>query len=108
MRCIPCRSRYRSIACPLLAGLASLAARSGQLRASTRRLTFLCRLSSDPNAPTLRPVITSGALQGALTAEDTAWACETNKGFTTETQSWYSCLADGSWIMVQIIFSVTG
>jgi hypothetical protein len=54
------------------------------------------------------PPPTSGSLNGALTAKDTSWACETSKGFVTETQSFYSALSDGSWIMLQVIFSVTG
>jgi hypothetical protein len=63
---------------------------------------------SDPNTPNFVPPPTSGSLNGALTAKDTSWACETSKGFVTETQSFYSALSDGSWIMLQVIFSVTG
>ncbi|KAL7416670.1 oxidative stress survival, Svf1-like protein [Mrakia frigida] len=62
----------------------------------------------DPSTPNFVTPPTSGPLFGRLSAEDTAWACDTNKGFVTETQVWYSALEDGSWIMLQLIFSVTG
>lgn len=61
-----------------------------------------------PTGPNFKPVATTGELLGPLTDNDTDWACESNKGFRTETQSWYSILADGSWTMYQIIYSVTG
>lgn len=58
--------------------------------------------------PNFKPLPTSGDLFGALAPTDTDWKVETSKGFRTETQSWYAILADGSWIMFQVIFSVTG
>ncbi|WVQ80796.1 hypothetical protein IAT38_002901 [Cryptococcus sp. DSM 104549] len=45
---------------------------------------------------------------GELTSSDTAWANTSNSGFQTETQTWYTVLADGSMLMVQIIWSYLG
>lgn len=50
--------------------------------------------------------LTSGF--GQLSEKDTAWACTTNKGFQTETQTWYSVLEDGSSLMCQVIWSCIG
>jgi hypothetical protein len=36
------------------------------------------------------------------------WACATNRGFQTETQIWYSVLADGSLLLLQVIWSFIG
>lgn len=36
------------------------------------------------------------------------WACTTGKGFQTETQVWYSVLNDGTFLMVQVIWSYLG
>lgn len=38
----------------------------------------------------------------------TQWMCISNKGFQTETQVWYSILPDGSFLMVQVIWSFLG
>lgn len=81
--------------------------------ASKRQSEGLKRLSlfpppRSPTGPNFKPVATTGELLGPLTDNDTDWACESNKGFRTETQSWYSILADGSWTMYQIIYSITG
>ncbi|CDZ98404.1 Oxidative stress survival, Svf1-like [Phaffia rhodozyma] len=69
-------------------------------------------LSSSPavsaDTPNFKSPPTSGPLFGPLTEQDTTWACDTTKGFMTETQSWYAILADGSWCMFQIIWSITG
>jgi hypothetical protein len=42
------------------------------------------------------------------TDKDTEWMCISNKGFQTETQVWYSILPDGSFLMVQVIWSFLG
>lgn len=65
--------------------------------------------SGEANRPNFFPV-TSTAPGGytALTPKDTEWACETKKGFNSETQTWYSILEDGSMMMVQIIWSYIG
>ena len=77
--------------------------------ADTMSHTPSLRYCSDPNTPNFVGPPTSGALNGPLTSDDTKWVCETSKGFVTETQSWYSALnEDGGWIMLQIIYSVTG
>jgi hypothetical protein len=36
------------------------------------------------------------------------WTCASNRGFQTETQIWYSLLADGSFTITQVIWSYTG
>jgi len=43
-----------------------------------------------------------------LDAKDTEWACNTNTGFNTETQTWYTVLEDGTWLMCQVIWSYVG
>ncbi|KAJ9126416.1 hypothetical protein QFC24_002155 [Naganishia onofrii] len=50
--------------------------------------------------------LTSG--HGTLTETDTAWALTTNKGFQTETQTWYAVLADGTLLLTQVIWSCIG
>jgi hypothetical protein len=50
--------------------------------------------------------LTSG--YGHLTETDTAWALTTNNGFQTETQTWYSVLADGTLLLTQVIWSCIG
>jgi hypothetical protein len=63
---------------------------------------------SSQTGPNFKPLPTAGELFGPLAPTDTDWKVETSKGFRTETQSWYAILADGSWVMFQVIFSVTG
>lgn len=50
--------------------------------------------------------LTSGF--GHLSETDTAWALTTNNGFQTETQTWYSVLADGTLLLTQVIWSCIG
>ncbi|KAJ9090655.1 hypothetical protein QFC19_009513 [Naganishia cerealis] len=50
--------------------------------------------------------LTSG--HGPLTETDTAWELTTNKGFQTETQTWYSVLSDGTLLLTQVIWSCIG
>lgn len=67
----------------------------------------------------LWPVTSYNSGYGQLTDKDTEvsatrnlanrqWSCVSNKGFQTETQTWYSVLADGSILMVQVIWSYLG
>ncbi|WWD17189.1 hypothetical protein CI109_101627 [Kwoniella shandongensis] len=64
--------------------------------------------NSAPQGPTFFPVTSYKSGFGELTAQDTAWANTSNKGFQTETQVWYSILEDGSMLMVQVIWSYIG
>lgn len=63
-----------------------------------------------PDAPNFHPVTSSPTLKGfgKLTTTDTAWAAATGGGFMTETQTWYSILSDGTFLMCQVIFSFLG
>ncbi|OCF38717.1 survival factor 1 [Kwoniella heveanensis CBS 569] len=64
--------------------------------------------SSAGTGPNFFPVTSSQSGFGELSPADTAWANTSNKGFQTETQIWYSVLKDGSFLMVQIIWSYLG
>ncbi|WFD05227.1 Putative cell survival pathways protein [Malassezia vespertilionis] len=46
------------------------------------------------------------SINGPLTKTDLNWTCPS--GLTTETQTWYTVTADGSFIMSQIIYSPVG
>ncbi|ODO09873.1 hypothetical protein I350_02095 [Cryptococcus amylolentus CBS 6273] len=54
------------------------------------------------------PATSSQTGFGELTSDDTAWLNTNDAGFQTETQTWYTVLADGSVVMVQIIWSYLG
>ncbi|KAH8086833.1 oxidative stress survival, Svf1-like protein [Filobasidium floriforme] len=58
--------------------------------------------------PNFWPVSSLQTGYGELSDKDTAWACATNRGFQTETQIWYSVLADGSLLLLQVIWSFIG
>ncbi|WWC94309.1 hypothetical protein V866_001151 [Kwoniella sp. B9012] len=64
--------------------------------------------NSSKDATNFYPVTSYLSGYGELTSADTAWANTSNKGFQTETQIWYTVLEDGTWIMVQIIWSYVG
>ncbi|KAL7421646.1 putative cell survival pathways protein [Cryptotrichosporon argae] len=61
----------------------------------------------DAGAQNFWPATAYHAGLGQLTEKDTEWACNTSK-FSTETQVWYSVLADGSLLMTQVIWSCIG
>lgn len=61
----------------------------------------------DPTAPTFFPTSAqTGELFGELEPKDTEWLCA--GGFTTETQTFYNVLENGTLVMVQIIHSAIG
>ncbi|KAH8118080.1 survival factor 1 [Phellopilus nigrolimitatus] len=63
----------------------------------------------DPNAPTFHPVSSrypENELVGELEPKDLEWLCA--GGFTTETQTYYNYLEDGTLIMCQVIYSSIG
>ncbi|KAL1411395.1 putative cell survival pathways protein [Vanrija albida] len=64
--------------------------------------------SHHDKTPNFFPVTAYNSGYGALTDTDTAWECISNKGFQTETQTYYSVLEDGSIVMIQIIWSFLG
>lgn len=67
---------------------------------------FSSKQSAAPTGePNFFPVSSTQVGYGQLTSKDTTWACTQNKGFQTETQTWYSVLADGSLLLCQVIWS---
>ncbi|KAH9972866.1 oxidative stress survival Svf1-like protein [Lactifluus volemus] len=63
----------------------------------------------DPHAPNFLPVsdlFSSGELYGELEPSDIEWKCAS--GFVAETQTWYTILPDGSYVMCQVIHSSIG
>ncbi|WVO16105.1 hypothetical protein L204_103772 [Cryptococcus depauperatus] len=64
--------------------------------------------SSDAGATNFWPATSYHSGFGELTSDDTAWVNTSNAGFQTETQVWYTVLADGSVVMVQVIWSYLG
>ncbi|WWC70096.1 uncharacterized protein I206_104043 [Kwoniella pini CBS 10737] len=64
--------------------------------------------TSSKDVPNFYPVTSYLSGFGELTSADTAWANTSNKGFQTETQIWYTILEDGTWVMVQLIWSYVG
>ena len=83
--------------------------------------------SSDNSLPSqnFHPVTSSLTGFGELSEKDTSvrlshisiifiaeleiqWLCTYNRGFQTETQTFYSILSDGSFFLCQVIWSYTG
>ncbi|KAK1924293.1 oxidative stress survival, Svf1-like protein [Papiliotrema laurentii] len=54
------------------------------------------------------PITTYAKGYGSLTDKDTEWTCASNRGFQTETKTWYSVLEDGSLLLMQVIWSYVG
>lgn len=62
--------------------------------------------ASGSNFHAITDTVSQDALFGPLQASDLEWTCA--GGFTTETQTWYSFLEDGSFATSQIIHSAVG
>ncbi|KIS66729.1 uncharacterized protein UMAG_04793 [Mycosarcoma maydis] len=62
--------------------------------------------ASGSNFHAITDTVAQDALFGPLEASDLEWTCA--GGFTTETQTWYSVLDDGSFATSQIIHSAVG
>ncbi|SPO30308.1 related to SVF1 - protein with a potential role in cell survival pathways [Ustilago trichophora] len=62
--------------------------------------------ASGSNFHAITDTVAQDALFGPLEASDLEWTCA--GGFTTETQTWYSVLEDGSFATSQIIHSAVG
>lgn len=62
--------------------------------------------ASGSNFHAITDSVAQDALFGPLEASDLEWTCA--GGFTTETQTWYSVLEDGSFATSQIIHSAVG
>lgn len=62
--------------------------------------------ASGSNFHAITDTVSQDALFGPLEASDLEWTCA--GGFTTETQTWYSVLEDGSFATSQIIHSAVG
>ncbi|KAJ9475347.1 SVF1-like protein [Pseudozyma hubeiensis] len=62
--------------------------------------------ASGSNFHAITDKVAQDALFGPLEASDLEWTCA--GGFTTETQTWYSVLQDGSFATSQIIHSAVG
>ncbi|BEJ16373.1 hypothetical protein CspHIS471_0509780 [Cutaneotrichosporon sp. HIS471] len=64
--------------------------------------------TKEDTAPNFWPAPSYTKGYAVPTDKDTEWMCISNKGFQTETQVWYSILPDGSFLMVQVIWSFLG
>lgn len=62
--------------------------------------------ASGSNFHAITDTVSQDSLFGPLTPTDLEWTCA--GGFTTETQTWYSVLQDGSFATSQIIHSAVG
>ncbi|TKY90384.1 hypothetical protein EX895_000382 [Sporisorium graminicola] len=62
--------------------------------------------ASGSNFHAITDTVSQDSLFGPLEASDLEWTCA--GGFTTETQTWYSVLEDGSFATSQIIHSAVG
>ncbi|WRT66479.1 uncharacterized protein IL334_003438 [Kwoniella shivajii] len=69
---------------------------------------FSSQSSTTPSGPNFYPVTSYLSGFGELTTADTTWSNTSSKGSQTETQNWYTILDDGTWIMIQIIWSYLG
>src|SRR3954453_15187358 len=62
-----------------------------------------------PSIPVTSPSIFPPAIRTLTpSTKPVQWACNTNTGFNTETQTWYTVLEDGTWLMCQVIWSYVG
>ncbi|RSH79877.1 putative cell survival pathways protein [Apiotrichum porosum] len=69
---------------------------------------FGTKESNEPSGPTFFPLPSNTSGFGKLDKDDTAWKTISGHGFQTETHTYYSLLEDGSFLMVQVIWSFLG